>query len=119
MPQPYSVFKDGNGTLAAAGTRQQLSVTSVPCGKVFVSAGKNNRGDLVFGGTTVVGAVSGRSGNGVQPGVSMTIEIDDLSKVWIDGENTGDIMPFPATCSMSTSGSWTSATRRPSSTASK
>src|SRR5262249_21062265 len=90
MQAPYTTFKDSNATLTAAGTRQQLSTVSVPCAKIFITAGRNNQGILVMGGPTVVAADSGTSGNDLTGGQSMNIEIDDLSKVWYDGTSTGD-----------------------------
>lgn len=89
-----TVLKDGNATLASAGTRQQLSATSVPCAKVIISAGANNVGNISVGGTTVVGANTGTSGAVLLALGSITLEIDDLSKVWFDGTNTGDILTY-------------------------
>jgi hypothetical protein len=100
MSAPYTVFKDNASlpsaqpTLAAAGSRQQLSTVSIPCAKVFIAAGQNNAGIITVGGPTVVAASSGHSGADMQPTGGFTIEIDDLSKVWIDGTNTGDTVSF-------------------------
>jgi hypothetical protein len=100
MPQPYTVFKDNssvpsaNLTLVTPGTRVQLSSVSVPCAKVFLSAGRNNVGIITVGGATVVGANSGTSGNDMSALGSMTIEIDDLSKIWFDGTNANDTVSF-------------------------
>jgi hypothetical protein len=93
MPPPYSNFKDGTFTLAAAGTRQALA-SPTPCGKVFITGGENNQGTLVIGGKTVVAAVNTRSGSGLAALQPMTIEIDDLSKVMIDGTVTGDTLTY-------------------------
>jgi hypothetical protein len=89
----YSNFKDSNATLAAAGTRQQLA-SPTPCGKVTITAGENNAGNIVVGGATVVGAAVGRSGSVLLPLGSITLEIDDLSKGWFDGTNTGDTVSY-------------------------
>jgi hypothetical protein len=43
-----------NLTLATPGTRVQLSSLTVPCAKVFLSAGRNNPGTITVGGPTVV-----------------------------------------------------------------
>lgn len=93
MPTPYSVFHDGNATLAAAGTPQQLA-SSTPCAKVIITAGENNAGNIVVGGKLIVGAISGRRGAVLLPLGSITVEIDDLSKVWFDGTNTGDTLTY-------------------------
>jgi hypothetical protein len=100
MPAPYTVFKDNASvpsaqtTLAAAGTAQQLCNALVPSAKVFVTAGRNNAGVITFGGPTVKANQVGTSGDDVVAGGSITIEIDDLSKVWYDGTNTGDTVSF-------------------------
>jgi hypothetical protein len=88
-----TVLKDGNATLASAGTRQQLAA-STPCAKVIISAGSANVGNITVGGTTVVGAAVGTSGAVLLPLGSIELEIDDLSKVWFDGTNTGDTVSY-------------------------
>jgi hypothetical protein len=91
----FTVFKDGKATLAAAGTRQQLSTTSVPCAKLTITAGVSNAGTITIGGSTVVGADdSTKSGTILEALGSITLEIDDLSKVWFDGTNTGDTIAY-------------------------
>lgn len=91
---PYSVIKDGNATLSAAGTPQKLTSIQTPCAKLVLSAGENNGGDIVIGGATVVGAATGRRGATLVPNSSVVIEIDDLSKIWFDGTNTGDTLNY-------------------------
>ena len=93
MPQSYSNFKDGIFTLTTAGTRQPLAAPT-PCGKVFITGGEDNQGTLVVGGKTVVAAKSTRSGSGLAPLQPMTIEIDDLSKIMVDGTVSGDILTY-------------------------
>jgi hypothetical protein len=92
MP-PYSNIKDGTFTLTTAGTRQALAAPT-PCGKVFITGGENNVGTLVIGGKTVVAAVNTRSGSGLAALQPMTIEIDDLSKIMVDGTVSGDTLTF-------------------------
>ena len=76
MPSPYSVFHDGNFTLAAAGTAQQLA-SETPCAKVIITAGENNAGNIVVGGKKIVGALIGRRGAVLLPLGSITVEIDE------------------------------------------
>jgi hypothetical protein len=100
MQSPATVFKDNADVpsaqtiLAAEGTAQQLSTVSIPSAKVFLTAGRNNVGTITVGGPTVKANLTGTSGNDLPAGGSMTIEIDDLSKIWYDGTNTGDTVSF-------------------------
>jgi hypothetical protein len=95
-----TVFKDNasvpsaNLTLITPGTRVQLSSVSIPCAKVFLSAGRNNQGTITVGGSTVVANATGTSGSDLVAGGSMTIEIDDLSKIWFDGTAANDTVSF-------------------------
>ena len=94
MPQPYSNFNDNKAAFTTAGTRQQLA-TPTPCGKVIITAGEGNAGNIVIGGPTVVATIgTTRSGAVLLPLGSITLEIDDLSKVWFDGTNTGDTVSY-------------------------
>jgi hypothetical protein len=91
MPQPYSNFKDGKMVVTTAGTRQQLTATSTPCGKVFITAREDNTDNVVVGGPTVVAALgASRSGSVLIPNQSITLEIDNLSNVWLDAITSGD-----------------------------
>jgi len=91
MPAPYTVLKDGKTAVTTAGQRVQLTTTGTPCAKLTVTALGNNTNEIVYGGITVVGAVgSTRSGTPLQPGQSVDIPIDDLSKVWLDSIVNGE-----------------------------
>jgi hypothetical protein len=89
MP-PYTNFKDGKTTVATAGTRQKLA-SPTPCGKVTVTAREDNSDNIVVGGPTVVALLGPtRSGSVLVQNQSITLEIDDLSKVWLDAVTSGD-----------------------------
>jgi hypothetical protein len=91
METPYHNLKDGKMVVTTAGTRQQLSSTPLPCGKVFITAREDNTDDIVVGGNTVVAALGAtRSGNVLTPGNSMTVEINDLNKIWLDAVVSGE-----------------------------
>lgn len=99
MP-PFIKLIDGKGVITTAGTRQQLSTTSTPCGKVTITAHKLNQDEIVYGGPTVVAAVGAsasattRSGTPLVAGQSVDIAIDDLSKIWFDAVVSGDAYSF-------------------------
>lgn len=89
MP-PYTKLQSNNGTIAIAGTAVQISVSSIPCGQLTITANEGNAGEIVYGGSNVVAAAIGRIGVPLVQGQSVTLLIDDLSKVWFDTVNSGD-----------------------------
>jgi hypothetical protein len=94
MPTPSQNFKDGKMVVTTAGTRQQLA-SPAPCAKVFITAREDNSDNIVVGGVTVVAALGAtRSGNVLSPNQSMTVEIDDLSKIWLDAVVSGEGVTF-------------------------
>jgi len=98
--QTATVFKSNASipsaqtTLVTPGTALQLSTVSIPSAKVFLTAGRNNVGTLTVGDSAVKANQTGTSGCDLVAGGSMTIEIDDLSKIWIDGTNANDTWSF-------------------------
>ena len=90
-----SKIQDGFLIITSAGTRQPLATQQTPCSKLTVSADDNNAGDVSVGGLTVVAAVgSTRSGCVLLPGGSIALDIDDLSKVYVDAINSNDKVLF-------------------------
>ena len=73
-------------TVAAAGTRVQITSTSTPCTGVVVTAQENNGGFIVVGGVDVV-AAAGTSRRGfavLAAGASVVIPCRDMSLLYID-----------------------------------
>lgn len=90
-----SRIQDGFLIIPTAGTRVPLMPQSTPCSKITISADENNAGNVSIGGTTVVAAVGAtRSGNVLVPGGSVSYDIDDLSKVYVDTINNNDKVLF-------------------------
>ena len=75
---------DGTVTVTTAGTRVQLSATSVPCKKVFIQAHESNTGTIVVGGSTCVAALVGRRGKALFPTQGDTFFVSDLNLLYID-----------------------------------
>lgn len=76
---------DNFKNVTVAGTREMLS-TTVYCIKVIITAKEANTGDIWIGGETIA-AGRGRPLKALQ---SQEIEIDDLSKIWIDATVSGE-----------------------------
>lgn len=86
---------NGRGICDAAGTANQITTTTTPCKVIVFTAETNNTGAVVLGGSTTVDETIGtRSGTPLFAGDSMTMEIDDISKVYIDANVTGDGCTF-------------------------
>ena len=85
----YTSIDSGRKVVTTNGTAVALAV-STPCKEVIITAEVDNTQEVTFGGTTVVGAVLTRIGTPLEPGVSKTIRIDNLSKIWIDSVVNGE-----------------------------
>ncbi len=90
-----SRIQDGFLIVPTAGTRVPLMPQSTPCSKLTVVADDNNANPVVVGGATVVAAVGAtRSGAVLTPGGSIPLDIDDLSKVYVDVITNNDKVLF-------------------------
>lgn len=82
--------RNGQVTVAASGSEQPLSGSSVPIRQVIVQALSTNTGSVWVGDSSVT------TGNGfeLQPGQATGIEIDNLNKVYVDATTSGDKVCF-------------------------
>lgn len=94
LPGSSASIGDGTATLTNAGDEQQLSVSSVPCKRVFVQAAEGNDGVIVVGASTVVGALVGRRGKALFATQGDWFAVDNLNRLYFDGTNTGDKVHF-------------------------
>ncbi len=75
----------GRQTVAVAGTRVQLSSTSVECRWVLISAETDNTNPVTVGGSNVVGALATRQGTPLSAtSPPLRLDVDNLTDVWID-----------------------------------
>ena len=88
VPAGFTTVGDGTATVTTAGTRVQLSAQA--CKKVIIQAHESNTGTLVVGGSTVVGALSGRRGLALYPTNSAVFQISNLNLLYIDSTANGD-----------------------------
>jgi hypothetical protein len=92
---PGSVL-DGRKTVASAGTAEKLSTTPTHIVRVTVVAETDNTGTIAVGNSTVVAALSTRRGTPLSAGDSITIEVNELTDVWLDSTVAGDGVTFLA-----------------------
>jgi hypothetical protein len=80
---PAKRLGNGQTDIAAAGTAVQLTSTVTPCKYVMVST---PNGPIFVGDSNV----SATNGVAVTTGDAVRIDIDDVSKLYVDGTNNGD-----------------------------
>jgi hypothetical protein len=77
--------------VTAAGTAERITENATPCVYVDLSADLGNTTPVVVGDSTVVAAEGAMVGIVLVPGnPPHRIEIDDVSKLWVDGQTNGD-----------------------------
>lgn len=87
----YGTIRDFTRTVTTAGTAVQLTATATPCRKVWLNADLGNTNPVVVGDSTVVAANGSQRGIVLIPGnPPVSIEIDDLSKLYVDAQTSGD-----------------------------
>lgn len=87
-------ISDSRKVVATAGTREALVASSVPCRKVIIQAETDNTGVIAVGGDSVVAAAATRRGVALAQSESVTIEIDDLQKIYLDATVSGEGVTF-------------------------
>ncbi len=88
-PAPGGI-NNGAKTVDVAGTAEQLVAVSVPCVKIIMTAEDDNTSKIYYGGSSV----SSSSGDYLFPAQKVTLEINDLQKVYIDAETSTDGVKF-------------------------
>lgn len=84
-----SGIDDGVTTVTTAGTDVPLAA-STACVSVTIQAQTDNTGLIAVGGAGVDATIATGTGNVLEAGDAITIDIDNLSKVYIDATVSGD-----------------------------
>ena len=91
----HDAINDGLKVVTTAGTRVQLSATSVPCKKVFIQANDQNTGEIVIGSVTVVGASGAtRRGTALFASQGEWFPVSNLNLIYIDSTVNGEGVYF-------------------------
>jgi len=96
MPRIFhdiSVVGEGRKVVAAAGTAVALA-SDTQCQKVDIQAELDNVGVICVGGSGVIAAAATREGIALEKKETYSLEIDNLSKVYIDSEQNGEGVTF-------------------------
>jgi hypothetical protein len=89
-----SSLGDGRQTVTSAGTATKLITASTPCTQVLVTALRGNTGVIEVGSSTVVAADGSQRGTPLNALDSIRVDIDDVSKVYIDSTISGEGVAF-------------------------
>lgn len=89
-PDPPSGIVAGAKTVTTAGTAEQLVASETACKKIIMTAEDDNTGKIYYGGSSV----SSSLGDYLFAAQKIEIEIDDVSKVYIDSDQDGDGVKF-------------------------
>lgn len=87
---PPSSITAGAKTVAVAGTAETLVAISTPCKKIIMTAEDDNTGKIYYGGASV----SSSLGDYLFPAQKITLEIDDVQKIYIDADTSTDGVKF-------------------------
>ena len=80
----------GAKTVTTAGTAVQLAASATACKRIIMTAEDDNTGKIYYGGSSV----SSSLGDYLFAAQKVTIEIDDVSKVYIDADQDTDGVKF-------------------------
>jgi len=90
LGNPAGSLTDGRKTVTAAGTAVPLTATSTPANEVAITALSTNTGVVVVGGSTVKAKAEERRGQPLSAGQTVSLDIRDLSSVYIDSTVSGE-----------------------------
>ncbi len=83
---PPSAIGDGSKAVTTAGTAVQLTATLTPCKKVIITGSSSATGKIYIGGS----GVSSSTGTFIYSSQTLQLDIDDVSKVYIDTDVNGE-----------------------------
>ena len=86
---PSDVIGNGRKVVTTAGTAVVLA-SATPCTSVAITAETDNTGFVVVGASDVIASLATRKGVPLEAGDSITLEVSDLSLVYIDATVSGD-----------------------------
>lgn len=78
-------LKEGRQVISVTNTAVQLTAVSSSCKRIDIKAIASNTQDIVIGSSSVNFTLATRTGFAISAGESYHIEIDDPSKVYING----------------------------------
>ena len=87
----------GQAKVTNPGSPVKLKNTSTSCKRVYITASSSNSGVICVGGSNVLAAAGSETGIMILPTGSATIDIDDVSKIYVDATVANDYVTFAYT----------------------
>lgn len=87
---PPTKITSGRKVVATAGTRVRLADAVTVCTKIIITAPVGNGGTIYVGDSSVSAVAGSEQGLMLMPTGSATIDIDDISKIYIDATVSGE-----------------------------
>lgn len=92
--EPYNQIGDGRKVVATPGIAVQLSTTSVKCQKVEITALPSNTNAVAVGSSTILATAGSETGKILYAQDSITLFVDNLTKIYIDALIAGQGVTF-------------------------
>lgn len=94
VTKPPTTINSGRKTVTVPGTAEQLVSSITVARQVIVTAPATNSDAVYLGGSTVSAVAGSEQGLLLNPTGSASIDIDDVSKIWIDSVVAGEGVTF-------------------------
>lgn len=94
MQITFPNVRDGLKNVTTAGTAERLVAARTAAYALTIQAKFSNTDVICVGDSTVVAANTGQRGIPLQPGMSITLNVEDLYQVWIDAAVNGEGVTF-------------------------
>lgn len=93
---PGSSLTCGRKTVTTGGTAEALSSTATSISEVTITAETDNTGYVVVGNSSVVASLATRKGTPLSAGQTITLAVNNLTKVYLDVTVNGDGVTYTA-----------------------
>lgn len=91
LMQPAGGVGDSRRVVTTAGTRVQLATSGIAgLRSIAITALSTNTGIIAVGGSTVVAAAGTRTGVALAAGATVSLDIADITDVWLDSTVNGE-----------------------------
>lgn len=85
-------FRTGHNAIAAAGTAEQCTAAAVPQGNFVVIRSRSTNAGILYIGYSKADAEANHFG--IVPTGSVALQVDNVSDIWVDTTNAGDIVEW-------------------------
>lgn len=94
VKKPATIIGSGRTVVSVAGTAVKIQNTSQVCREITITALDSNTDAIFVGGSDVLATAGSEKGLLLTPTGSVTIDIDDVSKIYVDARESGDAVTY-------------------------